>query len=131
MPTRHNCTLNLKTITLTVHCKLASYHLYLVLYKRVHSILISQKPSSSAASRAQLLTVSIQIWCWFGQQQNCNIIEGQKSWCYSLTFTAHINNICQKSHSHIRALRHIRKCLTDDNASVLDSWLVHNVTRSI
>lgn len=42
----------------------------------------------------------------------------------SLTFTAHISNICQKSHFHIRALRHIRKCLTDDDAKTVASALV-------
>jgi len=47
MPMAHNCTLNIKTITLTVHCRFASYHFVSgSLQTGHHSILISQKPSS-------------------------------------------------------------------------------------
>jgi len=41
-----------------------------------------------------------------------------------LTFTAHIIIICQKSHFHIKALRHIRKCLTDDDDKTVASALI-------
>jgi len=42
----------------------------------------------------------------------------------SLTFANHISSVCQKSNFHIRALRHIRNCLTDDNAKTVASVLV-------
>ena len=69
MLTTHNCTLNVKTITLTVNCRLASYRFVpSSLPTGCHLFQISRKLSSSAASRAQLLTVSIhiakQVWHW-------------------------------------------------------------------
>ena len=37
----------------------------------------------------------------------------------SLTFANHIPSLCQKSNFHTRALRHIRNCLSDDDAKML------------
>lgn len=35
---------------------------------------------------------------------------------YNLTFDKHVDNICKSAQYHIRALRHIRQCISTDNA---------------
>ena len=44
----------------------------------------------------------------------------------NLTLSNHISNICRSTHYHIRALRHIRRCLTDDMAKMFAASLVHS-----
>jgi len=42
----------------------------------------------------------------------------------SFTFATHFCIVCQKSNFHIRTLRRIRNCLTDDDAKTIASALV-------
>jgi len=34
----------------------------------------------------------------------------------TLSFNTHVNEVCKSAHHHIRALRHIRKCISDEDA---------------
>ena len=42
----------------------------------------------------------------------------------SLSFDQHVNNMCKSAHFHIRALRHIRKCITTDDAKSVAAAMV-------
>jgi len=41
-----------------------------------------------------------------------------------LSFNAHVNSLCKAAHFHIRALRHIRKCVPEDVALTVASTMV-------
>jgi len=41
-----------------------------------------------------------------------------------LSFDDHINNVCKAAHFHIRAVRHIRRCLSVDDAKTLLSAMM-------
>jgi len=42
----------------------------------------------------------------------------------TLSFDDHINNICKAAHFHIRALRHIRRCVSVDDAKAVATAMV-------
>jgi hypothetical protein len=44
----------------------------------------------------------------------------------NLTFNAHITTLCKACHFHLRSLRHIRRSLTDDMASLIAFALVQS-----
>jgi len=35
----------------------------------------------------------------------------------TLSFDQHVNNVCKTAHYHVRALRHIRRCMSVDDES--------------
>jgi len=41
-----------------------------------------------------------------------------------LLFNEHVNNVCKAAHYHVRALRHVRKFITEDTAKTIASALV-------
>ena len=42
----------------------------------------------------------------------------------TLSFDDHVNNVCKAAHFHIRALRHIRRCVSVDDAKTVATALV-------
>jgi len=42
----------------------------------------------------------------------------------STSFDQHVNNVCKAAHYHVRALRHIRRCVSVDDAKVVATALV-------
>jgi Reverse transcriptase (RNA-dependent DNA polymerase) len=42
----------------------------------------------------------------------------------TLSFDEHINNVCKTAHFHMRALRHIRKCIDEETAKTIASSVV-------
>ena len=42
----------------------------------------------------------------------------------TLSFDQHVNNVCKAAHYHVRALRHIRRCVSVDDAKVVATALV-------
>jgi len=42
----------------------------------------------------------------------------------TLSFDQHVNNVCKADYHHIRALRHIRRCISTDDAKAVASAMV-------
>ena len=42
----------------------------------------------------------------------------------TLSFDEHVANVCKAAHFHMRALRHIRKCIDDDTAKTIASSVI-------
>ena len=42
----------------------------------------------------------------------------------TLSFNSHVDNVCKAAHFHIRALRHIRRCIDDETARTVASSMV-------
>ena len=42
----------------------------------------------------------------------------------TLTLNEHVNNVCKAAHYHVRALRHVRKCVSEDIAKSMATSLV-------
>ena len=42
----------------------------------------------------------------------------------TLTLTEHVNNMCKAAHYHVRALHHVRKCVSKDIAKLIATSLV-------
>ena len=86
----------------------------------------NQKPSSSAVDRTPLPLVStLTITLTDSKIVVSPKIKGLGVVLdSSLTFASHISSVCQKANFHIKALCHIRNCLTEDDAKTIASALV-------
>ena len=124
--------INLKTTALTVHFKPASYRLILGstltgLLHNPRSHHLQWQAELNFQQSAVHTDFIILIWS-AAKLQYCRWLKVSVSHSSDLTvmtFTAHISNIC---------LRHIRKCLTDDDAKMATlpkppvPWLLLNLT---